>query len=373
MTDAVPAVDGWLRYVAGERPARNGWDRAASWARKNAALYTMGFKFSTMLAQVTGLLSTVAEIGPRWALRGVVDTYGQGNPLEVYRTVMELSPMMRNRITSIDREVFEMSSGLMDTDSSSRVLDPFVRMKSAMEKYGFVPMGWVQMFFADLPAWNGAYAKALKENGGDIGEAVLYADAVVERTQVGGAEKDLAAVQRGRELGKLMTMFYSYFSALYNLSARRITMLNRRRDAASVYRLGTLALLSWFAEPVLMGLLKGGPDEEEPDAEDWIAWGAKEAFFNPFNMVVGVREAASMVDSGVSVENTDSAMRFGAQVGKVLEGGDKGKEMARNESKAGEQSRELVNAQDMLDLQTFWNWLDSTTPERELGVLLQKK
>ena len=365
------ALDSWLRYVAGERPARNGWDRAASWARKNAALYTMGFKLSTMLAQVTGLLSTVAEIGPRWALRGVVDSYGRGNPLDVYRTVMELSPMMRNRITSIDREVFEVSSRLMDTGSSSRLLEPFARMKSFMETHGFVPMGWVQMYFADLPAWNGAYAKALKENGGDIAEAVLYADAVVERTHVGGAEKDLAAVQRGREPGKLMTMFYSCFSALYNLSARRVAMLNRRRDAASVYRLATLALLTWFAEPVLMAMLKGGPDEDEPNAEDWIVWGAKEAFFNPFNMVIGVREAASMVDSCPDAFN--SAMRFGAQVGKAFEGDGDGKKLVLTGGKAVGQATGFINSRELLLLEAFRDWLEGTSPELELGNLIRKK
>ena len=227
------ALRDWLAYVAGERPARTGWNEAASWARKNAALYAMGFKISTMLSQVTGLLATTSEIGLKWTLRGVANTYGRGNPLEVYRTVMALSPMMRNRITSIDRDVFEASSKLMDTGSTHRALDPFVRMKSFMETKGFVPMGVIQMAFSDLPTWNGAYAKALTENGGDIEAAARYADAVVERTQVGGAEKDLAAVQRGSELGKLMTMFYSYFSALYNLSARRVAMLRRRRDAAS--------------------------------------------------------------------------------------------------------------------------------------------
>ena len=279
------ALQDWLAYVAGERPARTGWNKAASWARKNAALYAMGFKLSTMLAQMTGLLAATSEIGLKWTLRGVADTYGRGNPFEAYRAVTALSPMMRHRIASVDRDVFEASSKLMDTGSTRRALDPFVRMKSFMETKGFVPMGVIQMAFADLPTWNGAYAKALTENGGDIEAAARYADAVVERTQVGGAEKDLAAVQRGSELGKLMTMFYSYFSALYNLSARRVAMLHRRRDAASVYRLGTLMLLTWFAEPVLMGTLLGkAPDDEGDDWEDWLSWGAKEAFFNPWRV-----------------------------------------------------------------------------------------
>ena len=379
------ALRDWLAYVAGERPARTGWNKAASWARKNAALYAMGFKLSTMLAQMTGLLATTSEIGLKWTLRGVADTYGRGNPLEVYRTVTALSPMMRNRITSIDRDVFEASSKLMDTGSTHRALDPFVRMKSFMETKGFVPMGVIQMAFSDLPTWNGAYAKALTENGGDIEAAARYADAVVERTQVGGAEKDLAAVQRGSELGKLMTMFYSYFSALYNLSARRVTMLHRRRDAASVYRLATLVLLTWFAEPVLTGTLLGkAPDDEGDDWEDWLSWGAKEAFFNPFNMVVGVRDVASMVDSYVSgysgryrlssaLDVFDSAMKFGIQAGKILEGGGDEKELVLAGGKAVGQATGFVNAQALLILETFWDWLDGTSPELELGNLIRKK
>ncbi len=379
------ALRDWLAYVAGERPARTGWNKAASWARKNAALYAMGFKLSTMLSQVTGLLAATSEIGLKWTLRGVADTYGRGNPLEVYRTVTALSPMMRNRITSIDRDVFEASSKLMDTGSTHRALDPFVRMKSFMETKGFVPMGVIQMAFSDLPTWNGAYAKALTENGGDIEAAARYADAVVERTQVGGAEKDLAAVQRGSELGKLMTMFYSYFSALYNLSARRVAMLRRRRDAASVYRLGTLMLLTWFAEPVLMGTLLGkAPDDEGDDWEDWLSWGAKEAFFNPFNMVVGVRDVASMVDSYVSgysgryrlssaLDVFDSAMKFGIQAGKILEGGGDEKELVLAGGKAVGQATGFVNAQALLILETFWDWLDGTSPELELGNLIRRK
>ena len=379
---AAEALDGWLRHVAGERPARGGWDRAASWARKNAALYTMGFRLSAMLARMTGLLSPVAEIGPRWALRGVVDSYGRGSPLDVCRTVMELSPMMRDRIMSADREVFEVSSRLMEPDSSSRASDPFARMKSFMETRGSVPMGWVRMYFADLPIWNGAYARALKENGGDIAEAVLYADAVVERARAGGAARDLAAVRPGWEPGRLMTMFYSCFSALYNLSARRVAMLDMRRDAAAVYRLATLALPTWFAEPALMGALPGGGPGtrnvgDKTDAEDWIVWGAKEAFFHPAGMVFDMREAASPESCPDSCQDSwqdafDSAMRFGARAGKALQDGADGRELLSGRETT-EQDTGFITARELQLLETFRDWLDGTSPERELGSLIRKK
>lgn len=379
---AAEALDGWLRHVAGERPARGGWDRAASWARKNAALYTMGFRLSAMLARMTGLLSPVAEIGPRWALRGVVDSYGRGSPLDVCRTVMELSPMMRDRIMSADREVFEVSSRLMEPDSSSRASDPFARMKSFMETRGSVPMGWMRMYFADLPIWNGAYARALKENGGDIAEAVLYADAVVERARAGGAARDLAAVRPGWEPGRLMTMFYSCFSALYNLSARRVAMFDMRRHPAAVYRLATLALPTWFAEPALMGALPGGGPGtrnvgDKTDAEDWIVWGAKEAFFHPAGMVFDMREAASPESCPDSCQESwqdafDSAMRFGARAGKALQDGADGRELLSGRETT-EQDTGFITARELQLLETFRDWLDGTSPERELGSLIRKK
>jgi hypothetical protein len=45
---------------------------------------------------------------------------------------------------------------------------------------------------------------------------VRYADSVVSMTQSGGGIKDLAAIQRGSEMEKTMTVMYTYFSVLFN-------------------------------------------------------------------------------------------------------------------------------------------------------------
>ena len=120
-----------------------------------------------------------------------------------------------------------------------------------------------------------------------------------------------------------------------------------------------------------MAMLKGGPDEDEPNAEDWIVWGAKEAFFNPFNMVIGVREAASMVDSCPDAFN--SAMRFGAQVGKAVEGDGDGKKLVLTGGKAVGQATGFINSRELLLLEAFRDWLEGTSPELELGDLIRKK
>jgi len=375
------ALKSWLHYVAGERPASTGWSRALGMLRKNSALYSMGIKLTTILAQTTGLLASTAEIGPRWVACGISRTYAGHNPFMVYRETAALSPMMANRMQSIDRDLYEISTGLMEKGSRHRVLDPLVRLQKGYERTAFLPMGFVQMTFCDLPTWQGAYARALHE-GKSQEQAIEYADAVVERTQVGGAEKDLAAVQRGHELGKIMTQFYSYFSALYQLYTRRITMLKRKgiTDKEAVGRLATLFLLTGVVEPVLSALVTGDtPDDDE----DWLVWGARKAFFNPFNMVIGLRDLTGALES--RIEGYGGRARVGSLINDVIDTGirfgsqlEKGLDMDPHKAfDAGWKLTGLltgtVNAQELLLVDAFWDWLDGTNPDFELADLIRKK
>lgn len=370
----------WLHYVAGERPGVNGWSKALSMLRKNSALYSMGAKLTTILTQTTGLLASTAEIGPRWVAAGLVDTYCRQNPFDVYRETAALSPMMENRMRSVDRDLYEMSTGLMAKGSSNKVLDKFVKFQHLQEQYAFLPVGLVQMAFADLPTWRGAYAKALHE-GRSQAEAIEYADAIVTRTQTGGADKDLAAVQRGQELGKIMTQFYSYFSTLYQIYARRMTMLKRSGYSREAWaRLATLFLLTGVAEPILSALFTFDTPEDD---EDWSAWMAKKVFFNPWNMVVGVRDVFGAVESLVDGyggksraasllnDSIDTGVRFLSQLAKgedmdpraALKSGWKGVGLLTG----------MVNAQELLFLEAFWDWLEDTNPDFEWADLVRRK
>ena len=376
------ALKSWLHYVAGERPGRNGWSRVLGQLRKNAALYTMGLKLTTMLAQLTGFLSSVSEIGPRWFMAGVVKTYAVRNPFQVYRETAALSEVMANRMRSVDRDLYEMSTGLMERGSSNRILDPFVRFKNWQERNAFLPMGFVQMAFADLPTWQGAYHKALHD-GMSQERAIQYADSVVERTQVGGADKDLAGIQRGEELGKIMTRFYSYYSALYQLYTRRITMVKRRHSAADIGRLATLFLLTGVVEPVLSALITLALPDDDDDMEDWLAWAGQKIFFNPWQMVIGLRDVAGAVES--MMEGYGGKARVGSLMNDIIDSGirftsqlEKGMDMdARKMFDSGWKLAGLatgaVNSQELLIINAFWDWLDGTNPDFELAQILRSK
>ncbi len=341
----------------------------------------MGIRLTTLLAQTTGLLAATAELGPRWVACGLVRTYCQHNPFMVYQETAALSPMMANRMQSVDRDLHEMSTGLMKRGSNNRMLNPVVKFYHWQQEKAYLPMGFVQMACADLPTWQGAYAKALHE-GKSRDAAIEYADNAVERTQVGGEDKDLAAIQRGSEMGKIMTQFYSFFSALYQLYARRMTMLKRKgfTDVGAWGRLGTLFLLTGVLEPILSALVTGDtPDDDD----DWYAWGARKIFFNPFNMVIGLRDITGAVEGymegyggrarvGSLVNDViDTGVRFGTQIEKGLDMD--ARKMFDSGWKLAGLATGAVNSQELLIINAFWDWLDGTNPDFELADLIRKK
>jgi hypothetical protein len=92
------------------------------------------------------------------------------------------------------------------------------------------------------------------------------ADQAVIDSQGSGMTKDLSAVERGGELAKLFTAYYSYMNTTYNLAANRIAGARgkspRERGAAALHVLALMAVPT-----MLMAVLKAGLTPG--DDEDW--------------------------------------------------------------------------------------------------------
>ena len=94
-------------------------------------------------------------------------------------------------------------------------------------------------------------------------------------------------------------------------------------------------------------------------------------------MVFDMREAASPESCPESCQESwqdafDSAMRFGARAGKALQDGADGRELLSGRETT-EQDTGFITARELQLLETFRDWLDGTSPERELGSLIRKK
>lgn len=273
----------WLKGIAGDRPrSTSHWlDAAAAHARMGATVVALGFKVTSALMQTLGYTITVNELGPTYAARGLRDAFG--NPLRLRQTwefITERSAMMRDRLTTYDRDVRDYARrSRFSVDDSAWFL--FI---------GYMDLG------VSVPTWLGAYRKAMDGKlsnitAGDERAAVDYADSVVRTTQAAGGAKDLASIQRGGELQRLFTMFCSSMSVLFNQFAKSIHGFQMDHD---VPRLVASAALLWLLPPMLEALIRGrGPDDDD---ESWAGWLARTELLYPLGTVVGLRDVASAVD-----------------------------------------------------------------------------
>jgi hypothetical protein len=151
-----------------------------------------------------------------------------------------------------------------------------------------------------VPTWMAAYRKAM-DQGKSQEVAILEGDAAVRLTQGAGGPKDLAAVTRNNELMKTLTMFYSYFSTLYN------RMRNMGRELETIKDMPRFLSRALFVViiPAFVGdLIVGRGPEDEEDYPEWLA---RKVLLYPLMSIPLLRDIASSVDSGFDYKFTPLA------------------------------------------------------------------
>jgi hypothetical protein len=121
----------------------------------------------------------------------------------------------------------------------------------------------------NVATYFGAKEHAMAELGKSEEEARVYAEAIVRQTQSAGGAKDMAAIQRGGEGVRLLTMFMTYFNVLYNRLEDVVRMSGTGKDSipTTVARLSVLVVIP----AILEGLMRGEPPDTEDD-ETWAEW-----------------------------------------------------------------------------------------------------
>jgi hypothetical protein len=291
--DMYRQLNPWLGAIAGDRQKEFATEaeKLLSRARMGTTVVGLGLKVTSAVMQTLGYMLTVNELGAKYALAGLRDAYK--DPRRIARQwdfITERSQMMRDRLTSYDRDVrdYARKPDLMPHDAA-----------------WFVFVGYLDLA-TSIPTWLGAYRKAMDGvlegvAKGNETAAVDYADKVVRETQAAGGAKDLATVQRGSELRRLFTMFYSSMSILFNQFERSRQRFLLDKDVPRL--LGTLTLV-WLAPAIIEGLIRGqGPDDDEP--EDWAWWVLKKELAYPFSTAVIVRDLASGLENALTSGRKD--------------------------------------------------------------------
>ena len=321
------ALKPWLKRVANDANAeqQSFWERLIGRARMGTTIVNMGWKLSTAFAQPLGFLTSAHYLGTAWAARGLKEFYGTPAKMAKARAfVFERSPMMQTRMESFDRDVRDQLRKLEGKDGK---LDPIRR--TAFYFTGLMDMG------VALPTWLGAYQKKLAETQGDEAAAIDFADQAVRVTQSAGSAKDLARIQGGSEYQRMFTMFYSFFSALYQLEKRSISRF-AETGVGGMPRFVADQMFLWFVPAVLGELLAGrGPGDDE----EWSAWLKKNALSfltYPVNAVVGLRDIVGAIGSkfGYDISPVGGAFETIVKLGNSgLKALDEEKELGRSDLK----------------------------------------
>lgn len=249
--------------------------RLARGLRTNTAIVTMGFKISTALSQFAGFGPSVDLVGYRNMTKGLIQA--MAHPGRVWQTITEKSGEMRHRAGTVDRDMKEELLKLRG-----------VRGKvAAVKRTAFILIAMADRVVS-VPTWLGGYNKAIGE-GLSEEDAIRMGDRAVRLSQGAGGAKDLAAVQRENELMKLLTMYYTPFSALY---ARLRDVGHTTKGPKDLPRAVARTIALVILPAVLGDLLAGrGPDDDEDD----VWWAARKVTLYPFQSVPFVRDVANVV------------------------------------------------------------------------------
>ncbi|CAB4144463.1 hypothetical protein UFOVP456_43 [uncultured Caudovirales phage] len=282
----------WLRSVVNDRNggSQQGLGDFSRWMmslRANTVAAVMGFKATTAIMQITGLSASLDKVDAKYL--GIELARFMRHPVQLTNEVRALSGEMRNRPSNLDRDIRAQLRQMTGQNS----------LLTQAQRFAFHGIA-IADTMVTVPTWMAAYRKAIDE-GKSREVAILEGDAAIRLTQGAGGPKDLAGVQRNNELMKSLTMFYSYFSTLYN------RMRNMGRDVQSITDMPRFLAKALFvvAIPAFMGdLIVGrGPDDEE----EYPSWLARKILLYPLMTIPLLRDVIASVDSGYDYKFTPLA------------------------------------------------------------------
>ncbi len=301
----VTRLNDWVRQVTNDRnygsmKSLNIWRKGVEHFRYNAIIAAMGFKVTVMAGQAAGAANSIEAIGGsdsdgvKWFRVGAAKTLRA--PMATYEEVIAKSGEMRHRFDTRDRDIRD----------HLRVLEGRTDLVAQIQETAMQGIGLMEMTIS-LPTWVAAYEKALLSGYSE--EVAIHAgDKAVRLSQGSSGAKDLAAVMaKDDQFMRIMTMFYTPFSAMYSRQRDIGRSIESSKDIPQ-------ALLRTFwvviAGSVLANLAGGhGPDDEKD--ESWLAWFGKTASIAPFMTVPVLRDVVNAVagDYGYTFTPLESAIK----------------------------------------------------------------
>ena len=232
---SIPASFKWLKGIANDGAVTstdglNALGRLVESSRGRISTVAMGWKISTMLAQLGGLPNIIEYMAKTYGSAGLIElgrafikfyshpvrNMSHKNEKSLLREIENQSGEMKHRWENIDRDWRQRLSELSNLDVV-RTTHAGKRIKK-IELLATRSM-WDGMVFMERlltgPTWVAAYNMAQKEDATPE-QARHAADDAVISSQGSAGPKDLSAIQRERGLMRAFTMFYTPFAAQFS-------------------------------------------------------------------------------------------------------------------------------------------------------------
>lgn len=210
------------------------------------------------------------------------------HPSANWRLVNSLSPFMAQRSERMDTNLREAMESQNKKIHASKITQ-------AVMGNGFKIIGFTDNMFA-YPLWFSEYRKVLNDeitlghdNETAQKAAIAAGDRAVVRVIGSGEMKDLSRAQKGGEMAKALTMFYTFQNALYNMAANKYYAGLQAAEAAGKTgwrRYASSQFLAPMAHYFLLGVMvnsmiemgvrgvmdavTGTGDKEKKDAAYWL-------------------------------------------------------------------------------------------------------
>lgn len=290
--EAYQKITQWAKDQWGEEKG-NPNDRLANQAMKKFRITTnlaiMGFNTSTALLNAANIAPMINQLGIVDTTAAITEFYA--NPKTNYAFCMENFPLLRERASTMDASLSELTKAKTGIKRLDQIKD-----------ISYLPIVYTDMMLS-MPAAMKTYQRSVqkqleKSKNMEVTQeihdkAVFEADRVIRNIFGSGLKKDQAAIQKGSEINRVLTPFYSFFSAQLNVvlsdyyQGKLINGADKKKFARAIF-------LNFIVAASISACIRRLKDSDDDDGS-WFGEFLKELAGTGMGGFVGLRDAVNIV------------------------------------------------------------------------------
>lgn len=243
---AYKTLQNWAADIwAPPKPDRDPLGMMMRSMRTRTTTAILAYRVSTMLLNFTNIPVAMTYMGAGEFVHAMGDFWQA--PRKNLDLVNGMSPFMAERSEHLDANIREAITTAKLEPGPAKMMD-------TIQKNGFKLIGATDNMFA-YPLWLAAYKRVLNEKlqeGVAVEKAqeaaIAEGDRAVIKVIGSGDIKDLSPAQKGGEMAKALTMFYTFQNALYNLMANKYYAAKN----AALKKYGRTTKLWWLKKEAII-------------------------------------------------------------------------------------------------------------------------